>query len=206
VIRVPETISDELAILAILTCDMAKGVRKLRPLPEEQALVTGAGAIGLLTLFILKAYGVARVDVVEPLPERRALALRLGAARALAPDELAGEGEDYALACECSSRDAAFALLQRHLKREGRLCVLADGTIEPLTLIPAFHEKELSIVGSSDGWDYPVHAAWYFEELQRHPAPLEQLFDLEIAREQLPQTFAGLADGRIQALKVLVRY
>lgn len=55
VIVVPDGIFDMLAILSILTCDTAKGVRKIAPRPEEQALITGAGAIGLLTLFILRA-------------------------------------------------------------------------------------------------------------------------------------------------------
>src|SRR5947209_13308682 len=57
VIVVPDDISDALAILTILSCDAARGVRKLSPLPEERSLITGAGAMGLLTLFILKAYG-----------------------------------------------------------------------------------------------------------------------------------------------------
>ena len=37
-IPVPEDISDPLALLAILTCDAAKGIRKLAPLPEEPVL------------------------------------------------------------------------------------------------------------------------------------------------------------------------
>src|SRR5258706_169918 len=78
-IRVPEGVSDELALLTILTCDAAKGVRKITPLPEEPVLVTGAGAIGLFTLFILKAYGSAAVDVVDPAERRHRLARALGA-------------------------------------------------------------------------------------------------------------------------------
>ncbi len=85
-IKVPEDISDPLALLAILTCDMAKGVRKLAPRPDEEVLITGAGALGLLTLFMLKAYGVAAVDVIEPRAERRALALQFGARRAVPPE------------------------------------------------------------------------------------------------------------------------
>src|SRR5258708_25230058 len=81
-IRVPEGISDELALLTVLTCDAAKGVRKIAPLPEEPVLVTGAGAIGLFALFILKAYGSAAVDVVEPDERRHALARARGAATA----------------------------------------------------------------------------------------------------------------------------
>jgi alcohol dehydrogenase len=70
-VEVPEDVSDGLALLAILSCDVAKGIRKVAPSPEEPVLVTGAGAIGLLTVFVLRAYGTRNVDVVEPLAQRR---------------------------------------------------------------------------------------------------------------------------------------
>ena len=84
VIVVPDGISDALAILSILTCDASKGVRKIAPRPEETTLITGAGAIGLLTLFILRAYGVAQIDVVEPLAERHSLARLIRSTECLA--------------------------------------------------------------------------------------------------------------------------
>ncbi|HKB47270.1 MAG TPA: zinc-binding alcohol dehydrogenase, partial [Ktedonobacterales bacterium] len=147
-IRVPEGISDLLALLTILTCDAAKGVRKITPLPEEPVLVTGAGAIGLFVLCILKAYGSAAVDVVEPDERRHALARALGARMVLRPAEAATGAAEYPAGFECSARNEAFALLQRRLAPHGRLCVLSDGNVEPLTLTAAFHEKELRVVGS----------------------------------------------------------
>lgn len=72
-IRVPSGLEPPLALLAILSCDVKKGILKVAPEPDEPVLVTGGGAIGLLTLFVLRALEVERVDVVEPLPERRNL-------------------------------------------------------------------------------------------------------------------------------------
>jgi len=205
-IPVPEDVSDRLALLAILTCDAAKGVRAVAPLPEEPALITGAGAMGLFTLFILRAYGVAGVDVVEPDPYRRALAEALGARQALHPDEAASGGPSYTVGFECSARDDAFALLQRRLAPHGRMCVLSDGNLEPLTLTPAFHANELRVVGSSDGWDYHRHAAWYFDHLRRIPTRLADVFQVEIRAVELPATFERLATHEIAPVKVLVRW
>lgn len=206
VIVVPDGISDALAILVILTCDAAKGVRKLAPLPEEPVLITGAGTMGLLTLFLLKAYGCARVDIVEPLPERHALAARLGASTVFFPHDLASPGETYPVAFECSSRNEACALLQSQMQHGGRICITADGNLEPLVLTAAFHERELSMIGSSDGWDYQQHASWYFHEIQQHSTPLEQLFEREIAQHELISVFEELAMGRSLPVKVLVHY
>jgi alcohol dehydrogenase len=210
VIPVPDDSTDALALLAILTCDVAKGVRKLTPLPEEDILITGAGAMGLFTLFILKAYGCANVDVVEPRRERHALATQLGARRVMAPEASLNSGVSYAAGFECSSRNDAFSLLQARLRKEGRICVIADGNLESLTLTPAFHEKELRIVATSDGWDYHQHAAWYFDYVRRHTTALAEVFQEEMTRDALPQWFARQADrveaGEPDAVKPLVRY
>jgi alcohol dehydrogenase len=204
-IRVPSHVSDALALLAILSCDAAKGVRTMRPRPDEPALITGMGTMGLLTLFVLSAYGVRQVDVVEPQPPRLALALRLGAGQALSPEQIPPEAK-YAVGFECSSRDAAFALLQRCMTQGGRICVLADGNVEPLTLAPAFHARELRLAASSDGWNYQRHAHWYFERVCEGMPELEALFQEQVTADALPQTFARLADGERAPVKVLVRY
>ncbi len=205
-IVVPPEIGDELAVLLILSGDVATGVRKLEAALRGSVLVTGTGAIGLLAVFVLKALGTPAVDVVEPLAERRDQALELGARTAVPPEaaiQLAGE---YAGGIECSARDSAFALLQEYVQPHGRICILSDGNIEPLTLAPAFHERQLAVVGSSDCPDYHAHAQWYFEVVWRAQPPLGRLFDRHVSATELPDIFARLADGSVRATKVLVRY
>jgi alcohol dehydrogenase len=205
-ILVPDDISDELALLAILSCDVAKGVRKLSPQPEQPIAIAGLGAIGLLTLFVLTALGMHQIDAIEPRPERQALARQFGARAVFAPDDLAEQREMYALGFECSSRDQAFGLLQQLMQPHGQICILADGNIEPLTLAPEFHQKELRVVGSSDGWDYHAHAAWYFHALRQRSYPLEALFDCQVSAADLAATFASFSDGSTSRVKVFVRY
>lgn len=205
-IAIPDDLSDEAAILLILSGDVVTGVKKLGIPPPESVLVTGAGAIGLLAVFVLRALGVQAIDLIEPCAERRELALALGARRAVAPESASTLDNSYASGIECSSRDAAFALLQAHLAPCGRICILADGNLEPLTLTPLFHQHQLSVVGSSDCPDYHAHAHWYFPLAQRHGTTLERLFGHRIGFADLPATFAALASGTINPVKVLVHY
>lgn len=205
-ICIPAAVPDALALLSILSCDVEKGLRRVSPHPADRVLITGMGTMGLLAVFLLRARGLQQIDVVEPEPVRRELALRLGARRALSPAEAAALDSTYPMGVECSDRDAAFHLLQQRAAPGGRICVLADGNLEPLTLAPDFHAKELQVLGSSNGWDYPAHAAWYFEHLRRQPAPLDALFDLRIRPADLPTTFAALDAGHIHPIKVLVEY
>ena len=127
-IPVPEGIDPRSALLVILSNDVKKGVLNVAPRPGERVLVTGAGAIGLLTLFVLKALGVEEVDIVDPLRERLELARALGADNVFAPEEVESS-QTYAAGLECSSRNAAFSLLQDKLQMGGRICILADGNV-----------------------------------------------------------------------------
>ncbi len=206
VILIPADVTDAQALLVILACDTTKGVAKMHVEPHEPVLITGAGAIGLLTLFNLKARGIHNVDVIEPNERRRALAQRWGVRHALAPADAATYSSDYTAGFECSSRNEAFFLLQQHLAPGGRLCVLADGNVEPLVLAPAFHEKELQVVGSSDGENYQDYARWFFQQLRAGWTRLEQLFDRETPAQELPQVFEQLARLSARPIKVLVRY
>ena len=190
----------KLALLNILSCDAAKGVRKLAPRTTDSVLVTGMGVMGLLTVFYLRHfYHVDRIVVFDPDPVRSSLALSLGA-HALYSDT----DETFTHALECSARQDAFVLLQEKLVPHGQLCILSDGNHETLSLTPAFYEKELRLVGSSDGWDYQEHAAWFFKTAPHVPR-LEQLFEQTVASNDLAECFERLLTDATP-LKVLVLY
>ncbi|MCP2314892.1 aryl-alcohol dehydrogenase [Nocardia amikacinitolerans] len=76
-------------VAAPLGCGFQTGagavLNALRPAPDDQFVVYGAGAVGMAALLAARAAGVERIVVIEPNPARRALALELGAAAALDP-------------------------------------------------------------------------------------------------------------------------
>ena len=122
---------------------------------HERVLVAGAGLLGLLSVFNLTRRGMRDVTVLEPDPARCELALAFGAATH-APGTLPRDTYDVGL--ECSASPAGFAELLSHLRPGGRCCVLSDGNFGALTLPPAFHTRELSVMASSDGQDYQGYA------------------------------------------------
>ena len=199
-IPVPNGVSAKLALLNILSCDAAKGVRKLAPKPTDSVLVTGMGVIGLLTVFYLRHYyHVDRIVVFDPDPVRSSLALSPGAHASYSDTD-----ETFTHALECSARQDAFAFLQEKLVPQGQLCILSDGNHETLSLTPTFYEKELRLVGSSDGWDYNEHAALFFKTAP-HVPHLEQLFEKTVSARDLVGCFERLLTDATP-LKVLVLY
>ena len=192
------------ALLLILAGDAAKGVRSLDLESGESILLTGVGTVGLLTLFNLHSRGHTSIDVVEPLEERRMLAVAFGAARVFSPDEMAGSAARYTSGFECSGAAEGFVTLQNRMAHGGRICVLSDARPSPLPLIPAFHSKELRVQGSSDGLNYREYSKWFFEHAPRYP--FERIFDHAIQFSELPKTLTEMAQGLKRPRKVIVSY
>ncbi len=83
--HVPDHLADEAAVFMEPAACVLRGVRRGDVAAGGAAVVLGAGSMGLLHLLVLAAARPGcSVTVVDPLPERRALAERLGAARTAA--------------------------------------------------------------------------------------------------------------------------
>ena len=82
----PDHVSDEAAGFVEPAACVLRGVERSGITAEGTAVVLGGGSMGLLHLLVLHAAlpGV-KVIVIDPVPERRELALELGAAKAAMP-------------------------------------------------------------------------------------------------------------------------
>jgi L-iditol 2-dehydrogenase len=85
--------------------------------------IHGAGPIGLCVLLACRAAGAAEIRVLEPIAERRAAALRLGASSAAAPHP-AGAAFEADFAFECAGQQAALDEALGGLAPCGRLVVV----------------------------------------------------------------------------------
>ncbi|MDI3235487.1 hypothetical protein QK289_10750 [Exiguobacterium antarcticum] len=81
---------------------------------------------------------------------------------------------------------------------------MSDGNYETLLLTSAFYEKELRLVGSSDGWDYSTHPKWFLETTPYVPE-LEELFEQTVSSDDLVRCFEQLQTQK-RPLKVSVTY
>lgn len=85
VYRMPEGVSFEQAALTHISTFPMAAVRKCRLELGEGAIVMGQGILGQLAVMILKAAGAAPIIAADPIAEKRARALELGADHALDP-------------------------------------------------------------------------------------------------------------------------
>jgi (R,R)-butanediol dehydrogenase/meso-butanediol dehydrogenase/diacetyl reductase len=133
-VELPAGVSDQAGALVEPLAVGLHAVTQGRLEPGDTAVVVGAGMIGIAALLMARALGAAEVLLVEPRPDRAALALELGAARLLPSDLAAARREVRAdVVFECSGRPEAVPGALELVRRGGRL-VLAGIGHAPATL------------------------------------------------------------------------
>jgi (R,R)-butanediol dehydrogenase/meso-butanediol dehydrogenase/diacetyl reductase len=149
---VPDTVADDEAALAEPLAVAVRALRRGGLRPGERVVVVGAGTVGLMAVQAAAASGAGSVTVVEPLPERRALAVGLGAGRAVPPGDAAALEADVAV--ECAGTPGAIQTALQALRSGGRAVLLGIVT-EPAPIAPMdLVRGEKSLIGSlSHVWD-----------------------------------------------------
>ena len=173
------------------------------------AVVVGAGPIGALVAQAAAALGAGHVAVVDPSADRRARALELRVDAALEPGAAAsahvseltgGLGADVVYECAGVAETVQASV---DLARRGGTVVLAGVAETPATIVPALWVvKEVTVIGAlaytrgdfSLTMDLAVDGRIRLGALRGRTVPLAAL----------PATFAGLAGGTIDDLKVVV--
>lgn len=182
----------------------------LNPSPTDTVVVVGAGTIGLGLTLALRQRGVARIFVLDKIPEKLALAERFGATpvhvEKVDPQEVlraatGGYGADGAVEAVGQAGTVRECL---RLTRPGGTVVLVGNLAQSVDLpLQEIVSQEKRLLGS-----YGFH----FADFQRAMAlinggglPLEALLTGECTLEETPAVMAALARGERLATKIVVR-
>jgi len=158
VVRVDDDVPADVA--ALLGCAVLTGggavLNAARPQPGETIGVVGLGGVGMAAVLVALGVPDVRVVAIDPVPEKRALAERLGA-RAATADELADAGERFASVVEAAGAIPALEAAVARTAPGGRTVTV--GLPHPdarLALAPAALVGEgRSLVGSYLGSAVP---------------------------------------------------
>jgi len=112
-----------LDLASVLGCAVTTGAGTVFNLckvtPGESVVVVGCGGVGLATINAAKIAGAGRIIAADPLPEKRALAMKLGATDVIDPTdpdaarqvvEMTRGGADHAIEAVGRSASADFAV------------------------------------------------------------------------------------------------
>jgi L-iditol 2-dehydrogenase len=167
----------------------------------ETALVVGAGPMGLLWMWALKAAG-ATVAVAQRSPERRRLAVTLGADVALAPgqDPAAELGEAPSVVVVAAPGAEPLAWALEKVAVGGRVHAFASTTGGAPVDANVVHYRHLTLLGSTGSSLGDYRRARDLVASRR--VPLERLPRSTVPLDRAPAALLG-RDGR-HALKVTV--
>ncbi|MGA9118704.1 MAG: zinc-dependent alcohol dehydrogenase family protein [Bacteroidota bacterium] len=144
------------ALIEPVSC-VVHGIDRARISPGDIVVILGGGTVGLIMLQLVQHAGAAKTLVVEPVPHKRELALRLGAT--LVMDPASGDVEAWVrantevgadLVIECAGRPETMQLSLDLARRGGvveffGVCPIGVSIpVEPNLV----YAKELTIVGS----------------------------------------------------------
>ena len=87
VLKIPEGVTSQEASMALISTFPLAAIRKTKLEIGESAMVMGLGILGIFAVQELKAAGAYPVIAVDPIEERRAFALKMGADFALDPTD-----------------------------------------------------------------------------------------------------------------------
>jgi (R,R)-butanediol dehydrogenase / meso-butanediol dehydrogenase / diacetyl reductase len=166
------------------------GVDRARLRPGDAAVVVGLGPIGLLTVATLHARGIGPIIGVDPVADRRRLALELGAATAVS--ELREVRSHVAPApgvIECSGHAPLLHAAADLVAPGGRLVLVGVPFGETSVLPLMWVTREIEIIGSiaSSAVDFAVS----LEMLAADPG-IARVTTRRVALADVPQVFEEL--------------
>jgi (R,R)-butanediol dehydrogenase/meso-butanediol dehydrogenase/diacetyl reductase len=173
----PDELTDEEGALVEPVAVSVHAVRRFRLAVGETVCIVGGGVIGLCIMLVARASGAHTVGVVEPLPERRDLAVGLGADFAVAPDEagdLQGryEGIGADVGVDCVGSGATLAMAIGATRRAGRVGLIGTHAVPAEVDVNAITGTEKELIGSVgyEG-DFPI-AIRLMRDRRVDPTPL----------------------------------
>ncbi len=210
-----------------------QGVRRAEASLGERVVVIGLGLLGLLSVQILRAAGCVVIGV-EPDASRRELSVRLGAERALAPEDAVahvrdwagGAGADTAIVTAASASSAIVNDAVAMVRRKGRVVPLGDVGLAfdraglyqreaDVLISTSYGPGRYDPIYEEGGVDYPLaYVRWtenrnmgeFLRLLAAGLVAVEPLVGLELPVERAAEAYAALRSQQPSPLAAVLRY
>lgn len=199
----PELSLAEACPMGCATATVCAGLEAAGALAGRRVLMVGAGMLGLTACAMADSLGAAEVVCVDPIAQRRELAVACGAkhvfssqdAESALRDLTAGVGFD--VACEFSGSNAGFHTCFEFARLGGRVVLM--GAVFPAPPVEIRLEqvvrRQLAICGVQNYAPRHLAAAVEFVETHRRRFPLAQLVDQWAPLEMAAEAFRRAAES-----------
>ncbi len=154
--KLPADMPSEVGALSEPASVCVRAVRKAQIQEGQSVVIIGGGTIGLLTLQMVKLTGASPIIMIEPQPDKRALAQKLGADVLIDPKTVDAKEEVFKLTkdrgadrvIECGGNEITISLAPTLARKRGRVLMtgLHNAPVGMNTFQIVWHEIE--VIGS----------------------------------------------------------
>jgi len=209
VFKIPDEVSLKTGCLLEPVSVAVRVMDKLGPRIGHRVAVCGGGPIGLLVLQCIKMMGAVKLTLIEPIADRRDLAIKYGADYTIDPktqDVVSAameitDGLGYDVVIDCSGAVSAVGALPAITVKGGTLMYVAMYPVEydmPLNLYKYCYAAELTITGINiSPYAFP-RAAQIMPRMK-----LEDFTNTVFDLDDITQAFAAQMSGKHP--KILIR-
>jgi 2-desacetyl-2-hydroxyethyl bacteriochlorophyllide A dehydrogenase len=206
--RLPDSLTDAQASFIEPVSCVVYALERLRVGPGDDALIFGAGPMGLLLVQALRHSGASQIVVVEKQSDRRILAGRLGASAVLPPENLSPEGlrelapYGFPVVIDATGVPAVIEQALGFLKPRGQYLQFGVAPQDATVSWPPYDifRKDWTIIGSfALCYTFQPAIAW----LANRVVDISPLISHTLPLAEFPHGFQDFADGK--TLKVHLR-
>lgn len=191
-IRIPASVSDDVALLGVLAADAHHAVRIASVESDEDCLVVGGGIVGTLVAWELSLRTKGAVRLVEPDDRRREA---LEGIRFPAEVKVTGRTGRYPFhtVFECANTASAFEAAQGAVRPGGSIVVVSDGGHERYTLADPFFSRGLFLGKTGSHPDLRGFLNDWFARGEDRSTLIAAAFGEELRFEDFPQAYLKAA-------------
>ena len=213
VYKLPDSVSfEEASLIHIATFPLA-AIRKCHLEVGESAIVMGQGVLGLVAVELLRAAGALPIIAVDPVKEKRDLALKLGADYALDPFEegfadkvkeltcggakvaieVTGLGSGLDMVLDCMARFGRIALLGCTRKSDFSIDYYRKVHCPGITMVGAHTMARPKLESSEDAWTELDDAEALIRMVELGRLDIKVLIEETYSPENAPEVYDRLA-------------
>ncbi len=201
IFTLPHALDWDLGTLVEPLAVAVHAVRRAANIGGKNTLVLGCGTIGLMTTYVLAAYGAGTITAVDYEAARRTLAESMGANKTLSPDQPLQKPIHTAFECVgiAQTTNQAIACIEKG----GEIVILGVFEEDVSVNMGLVQDKELSMLGTLMYTDSDYAEA--IRLLDANPGAVRQLITHRYDLDQIDDAFQFLASRPSEAIKVIIR-
>jgi 2-desacetyl-2-hydroxyethyl bacteriochlorophyllide A dehydrogenase len=187
-IRVPAGVSNDLAMLGVLSADARNAIDLAAVETGEDCLILGGGLLGVLTAWELGLTTQGSIRLVETNESRREMIQEIQFPAAV---EIATDPGRYRFQTvfDCANTAAAFATAQTAVRPKGSIVLVADGSQEAYVLTSDFFSKGLYLGKTDSHPDLRTFLNEFFSRDDDTSTLVEAAFQEDLRFEDFPQAY-----------------